>query len=63
MNKYFIKDFIEKFESSYNTSLFDKIEINEEFYSSILFNLYINSIQAEEDFYITNKELIEKLIQ
>lgn len=63
MNKYFIKDFIEKFESSYNTSLFDKIEINEEFYSSSLFNLYINSIQAEEDFYITNKELIEKLIQ
>lgn len=62
MNKVTIKDFIEKFELRFNCSLFAKTENTYDFYASQIFNLYINSINNEDAFYTTNKEIIENII-
>ena len=61
MNKSYIKDFICCIERSYSFSYFEKLEDSDEFYSSSLFNLYINSINSQEDFYTTYSRTLAEL--
>ena len=61
MNKSYIKDFIYRIEKSYSFSYFEKLEDSDEFYSSSLFNLYINSINNQEDFYTTYSQTLAEL--
>lgn len=63
MNKPTIKDFITKFEDFFNCLLFEKTESTYDFYASQIFNLYIDFITEEDNFYTCNCNTIDKLIE
>jgi hypothetical protein len=63
MNKSLIKEFIIEFDKKFNTSLIEvKDDKTEEFYTSSIFNKYIDYIEQEEHFFVNLKSNLKLLL-
>ncbi len=63
-NKYLIADFIKSFDTHFNSNIFETNQNNSDnFYSSLLFNKYIDNITDMEDIINNHIELIEKIYE